>query len=110
MVSAVWICQVNQSCRSREGNTRTRPESADHQGEDSMKLEELRTYLDEYLAIGDVPDWADAYNGLEVEGKAEIRRVATAVGTCLATIRAAVEAGADMMIVHHGLFWGVKAP
>src|SRR5262249_12559606 len=72
--------------------------------------EELVAYLNDYLAIRDVPDWKDAYNGLQVEGRAEVRKIAVAVDACLATIERAVAEGADMMLVHHGLFWGAKAP
>src|SRR5947209_4694776 len=75
-----------------------------------MQLTELVKYLDDYLAIQHVPDWKDAFNGLQVEGRAEIRKVATAVDACAFTIEAAVADGADLMIVHHGLFWGAKAP
>jgi len=75
-----------------------------------MKLTELVAYLDDYLAIRDVPDWKNAYNGLQVEGRAEVRRVAVAVDACLATLEQAVAGGADLMIVHHGLFWGSTAP
>lgn len=44
-------------------------------------------------------------NGLQVEGRAEVRRVASGVTASLACIDAAIAAGADALIVHHGLFW-----
>jgi len=44
-------------------------------------------------------------NGLQVEGRGEIRKVVSGVTASLALINAAVEAGADMILVHHGLFW-----
>lgn len=44
-------------------------------------------------------------NGLQVEGKGEVKRVATGVTASLATIEKAVEWGADALVVHHGLFW-----
>ncbi|HZP81764.1 MAG TPA: Nif3-like dinuclear metal center hexameric protein [Chthonomonadaceae bacterium] len=75
-----------------------------------MQSAELIAYLDDYLAVRDVPDWKDAFNGLQVEGRPEVRRVAVAVDACLATIAQAVAGNADLMIVHHGLFWGAKAP
>ena len=75
-----------------------------------MKLEELIGYLDSYLDIKGVPDYRDAFNGLEVEGTREVQRIAVAVDACLATITEAIGWGADLMIVHHGLFWGAKAP
>jgi dinuclear metal center YbgI/SA1388 family protein len=44
-------------------------------------------------------------NGLQVEGKAEIRKLATAVTASKAAIDAAVAWGADALLVHHGFFW-----
>lgn len=75
-----------------------------------IRKDDLVAYLDEYLAIRELPDYRDAMNGLQVDGKAEIRRVAVAVDACIATIQQAIAADADFMIVHHGLFWGAKAP
>jgi dinuclear metal center YbgI/SA1388 family protein len=44
-------------------------------------------------------------NGLQVQGRAEVRHVVTGVTASLAFIDAAVAAGADTLLVHHGLFW-----
>jgi dinuclear metal center YbgI/SA1388 family protein len=44
-------------------------------------------------------------NGLQVEGRAEVRRIASGVTASLAFIDAAIAAGADTLFVHHGLFW-----
>ena len=44
-------------------------------------------------------------NGLQVEGKAEVRRIVSGVTASLALIQAAVQAEADAIFVHHGLFW-----
>lgn len=44
-------------------------------------------------------------NGLQVEGKADIKKLVSGVTASLALIDAAVEAGADALLVHHGLFW-----
>ena len=44
-------------------------------------------------------------NGLQVEGRREVRRVASGVTASLAFIDAALAAGADTLLVHHGLFW-----
>lgn len=75
-----------------------------------MKLADVVRYLEEYLDIAGVPDYPDAYNGLQVDGPPEVQRVALAVDACQATIDAAADAGAGLLIVHHGLFWGSKAP
>ena len=44
-------------------------------------------------------------NGLQVEGRREVRRVVSGVTASLAFIEAAVADGADTLLVHHGLFW-----
>lgn len=44
-------------------------------------------------------------NGLQVEGRSEVRRLVTGVTASLAFIEAAVRAEADAILVHHGLFW-----
>ncbi|HET6231798.1 MAG TPA: Nif3-like dinuclear metal center hexameric protein [Longimicrobiaceae bacterium] len=75
-----------------------------------MKLEELQTYLDEYLRVADVPDYSGAVNGLQVDGGRDIRRIAVAVDAAQATVDAAVAMDADMLLVHHGLFWDGNQP
>lgn len=44
-------------------------------------------------------------NGLQVEGKPEVRKIVSGVTASLALIDAAIAAGADAIFVHHGLFW-----
>jgi dinuclear metal center YbgI/SA1388 family protein len=66
----------------------------------------LVRYLDDYLRVGNVPDYAGALNGLQVDcGRAEIGRIAVAVDAAQHTVDAAVREGAELLIVHHGLFW-----
>lgn len=68
-----------------------------------ITLQELSSYLDQLLTPGDFTD--DCPNGLQVEGKREIRHIAFAVSASVAAIEAAVGFGADVLIVHHGIFW-----
>ncbi len=75
-----------------------------------MKLESLLQYLAEYLEVEGFPDHALAHNGLQVEGPTEIERLAVAVDASEAVIVQAVEAGVDLLIVHHGLFWDGQTP
>lgn len=44
-------------------------------------------------------------NGMQVQGKAQVQRLVTGVTACQALIDRAVEANADMLLVHHGYFW-----
>ncbi len=75
-----------------------------------MKLESLLQYMDGYLGTEVHPDYAQALNGLQVEGTRDVRLVMAAVDASEAAIRAAVDREADLVIVHHGLFWGGAAP
>lgn len=75
-----------------------------------MTLQSLVEYVDRYLGVRDFPDYPSAYNGLQVQGCAEVRRIAAAVDASEATIHAAVERGSDLLLVHHGLFWDGAAP
>jgi dinuclear metal center YbgI/SA1388 family protein len=69
-----------------------------------MKRDALVHWLDNYLDIGSFQD--PSLNGLQVEGAVEVVKVAVAVDSSLSTFEQAAELGADMLIVHHGLFWG----
>jgi dinuclear metal center YbgI/SA1388 family protein len=55
-------------------------------------------------------DYEGAMNGLQVENSGVVTRIAATVDASLATVRMAVEAGADLLIVHHGLFWSPTVP
>lgn len=72
---------------------------------------ELLDYLDTYLRTAEVPDYPTAHNGLQVDSSREtIGRIAFAVDAAQATIDAAARLGADLLIVHHGLFWDGPQP
>ncbi|GBC95812.1 GTP cyclohydrolase 1 type 2 [bacterium HR16] len=75
-----------------------------------VRLADLTGYLDDYLAVREVPDYPNALNGLQVEGKEEVHRVLTAVDASVASIEEAVSWGAELLIVHHGLFWNGLQP
>ncbi len=47
---------------------------------------------------------------MQVENRGSVTRVAAAVDASLATIRLAIASGADLLLVHHGLFWGHTQP
>lgn len=76
----------------------------------SISLRDLAEYLDDYLALSEVPDAPGALNGLQVESSGAVGRIAAAVDACQATIDAAVTSGANLLLVHHGLFWGDAQP
>lgn len=75
-----------------------------------IELESVIAFLDALLGVEDFPDYRGALNGLQVAAPGPVRQVAVAVDAAEYTIRAAVQAGADLLLVHHGLFWGGAAP
>lgn len=66
------------------------------------------TYLDELLRPALYTDASK--NGLQVDaGRSEVTRVAVAVDSGLSVVEEAVDKSADLLIVHHGLFWGSES-
>jgi dinuclear metal center YbgI/SA1388 family protein len=64
---------------------------------------EVESHLAALLAVDQFKDYGP--NGLQVEGRPEVRRLVSGVTASLALIEAAVADGADALLVHHGLFW-----
>ncbi len=76
----------------------------------AIPLAQLAGYCDRLLKIREITDWPGAVNGVQVENRQPIARLAAAVDASLATVQKAVEAGAQLLLVHHGLFWGPRHP
>lgn len=67
-------------------------------------------HCDRLLRTADIGDYAGAVNGLQVENSGHVTRIASAVDASLATVKLAIKAKADLLIVHHGLFWSPSHP
>ena len=65
---------------------------------------------DKILRTNEIGDYDGAANGLQVENRGAVTKIVAAVDAGLSTIKLAVAARADLMIVHHGLFWGPRQP
>lgn len=72
----------------------------------AVPLERVAAHLDALLGTATVPDYPGAMNGVQVEHAGPVTRCAVAVDASLRTIEGAAAAGANLLIVHHGLFWG----
>lgn len=68
----------------------------------------LVRWLGDYLKIDAYPD--PGMNGLQIEGTGTITRVAASVDTSAKTLQHAADSGADLLLVHHGLFWVIRWP
>jgi len=71
-------------------------------------LTEVVDYTSTLLAVGRFQDYSP--NGLQVEGKPEVGLLVSGVTACQALIEAAIAAGADAVLVHHGYFWKGEDP
>jgi dinuclear metal center YbgI/SA1388 family protein len=73
-------------------------------------LHEIVSFLDTQLRTAEIPDYSGAVNGLQLENGGTVTRVAAAVDASLPVVEAAVAAGADLLLVHHGMFWQGTQP
>lgn len=76
--------------------------------ETGVHRDELARHMATTLDINRFRDYCP--NGLQVEGREQIRTVVTGVTASMALLEAALEAGADMVLVHHGYFWRGEDP
>jgi len=74
----------------------------------SIALTRLVAATNEYLKADAISDYCP--NGLQVEGRAEVSRIVSGVTASQALIEAAIEAQADVLLVHHGYFWKGENP
>jgi dinuclear metal center YbgI/SA1388 family protein len=76
-----------------------------------IPLTTLIHHIDHLLRIRELPDYAGAMNGLQLENRSgQVSRIAAAVDATLPVVKKAIAAGADLLIVHHGMFWNGTQP
>jgi len=73
-----------------------------------VQVAELTGYIADLLAVERFKDYGP--NGLQVEGRKEVKRIVCGVTASRALIDAAIEARADAILVHHGYFWKGENP
>lgn len=74
------------------------------------QLASIVKYCERTLKTSEYNDWPGAVNGLQVENNGQVTKIAAAVDASMATISKAAATGADLLLVHHGLFWGATHP
>ncbi len=74
------------------------------------QISELAAYTDELLETANTPDYPVALNGLQLENRSHIKGVVSAVDFSTRAIKGAIDAGANLIIVHHGMFWNGYDP
>ena len=75
-----------------------------------VPLKKIVAHCDKILRTRETGDYDGAANGLQVENSGAVTKIAAAVDASLATAKLAIAAKADLLIVHHGLFWTPRQP
>jgi dinuclear metal center YbgI/SA1388 family protein len=73
-------------------------------------LAQIVRYCDRILRVDQIKDYDGAVNGLQVQNRGTVTRIAAMVDASLSTVRLAIGSGSDLLLVHHGLFWSVRHP
>jgi len=76
----------------------------------NASLADISDFIDAVLDIDNVADWSNALNGLQLANAGSVTSLAAAVDAGEPTLQKAVDAGADLLLVHHGLFWSGLQP
>jgi dinuclear metal center YbgI/SA1388 family protein len=81
-----------------------------HRAMPKGSLKTIVAHCDKILRTKEIGDYDGAANGLQVENSGAVAKIAATVDASLATITLAIAAKADLLIVHHGLFWSPRQP
>lgn len=73
-------------------------------------INEVAAYADELLRTAGIPDYSNALNGLQLQSRAPLRGIAAAVDLSTRAIEGAKAVDANLLVVHHGMFWGGLSP
>ncbi|MDX6766253.1 MAG: Nif3-like dinuclear metal center hexameric protein [Candidatus Methylacidiphilales bacterium] len=73
-------------------------------------LSNLVDYTDRLLRHRDIADFPGALNGLQLENNGSVKKIAAAVDANILTVEKALVAGADLLLVHHGIGWSPLCP
>jgi dinuclear metal center YbgI/SA1388 family protein len=68
-------------------------------------LADLVQYADDYLRVGEIEDWANALNGLQIQNSGSVTKIGAAVDVSTRVLNEAAKRNVDLLLVHHGLFW-----
>jgi dinuclear metal center YbgI/SA1388 family protein len=76
----------------------------------TASLADIAAHLETLLCVSTTPDYPPALNGVQVGHRGPVQKVAAAVDASLRTVTLAASAGANLLLVHHGLFWNGLRP
>jgi dinuclear metal center YbgI/SA1388 family protein len=76
----------------------------------AVPLDAIARHLDATLRTSEIRDYPGALNGVQLDHRGPVRRCAVAVDASVQSIEGTIAAGANLLVVHHGLFWGGTQP
>jgi dinuclear metal center YbgI/SA1388 family protein len=76
----------------------------------TASLIDIAARLEALLSVSSTPDYPPALNGVQVGHRGPVHKIAAAVDASMRTIALAADAGANLLLVHHGLFWNGLRP
>jgi dinuclear metal center YbgI/SA1388 family protein len=113
LIRCGFLARTRQPAGWKTGNTagwKVCATSASINPMPKASLSKIVEHCDALLEISEIKDYDGAVNGLQTENRGSVTRIAATVDASLATVRMAVRAKADLLLVHHGLFWGPSHP
>jgi len=69
------------------------------------RLDQIVSFLAQELRSAEIPDYSGAHNGLQLQNGGQVTKVASAVDASLPVFEKVIKSGADLLVVHHGMFW-----
>ena len=73
-------------------------------------LASIAEYVDAVLRTAELPDYPNAINGIQLANRGPITRIAASVDISRRVIEQTIQVGANLLFVHHGMFWGGLQP
>jgi dinuclear metal center YbgI/SA1388 family protein len=77
---------------------------------EGVALQTVVSFANELLEVAQIEDYPGALNGLQLENRGSISKIGAAVDASSRTIGLAINERVDLLVVHHGLFWGGQVP
>ena len=74
------------------------------------QLADIASFIDALLDVANIPDYPGAVNGVQLANHGTIDRIVAAVDFSTAAIDGAIQSKAQLILVHHGMFWGGTQP
>jgi dinuclear metal center YbgI/SA1388 family protein len=75
-----------------------------------VALQDIVSFANELLEVAEIEDYPGAVNGLQLENKGIVAKIGAAVDASTGTIELAIDESVDLLVVHHGMFWGGVSP